>query len=107
MTEPEWKITVDSEYIDEWNTSFRVKRTRGDVVEWYRQCEGTWVSDTDKVLASVWYGVMQAAVVRLALIDQYKHKLAWEKVPPFRQHITGWGIEDGGRELFDAAGETK
>jgi hypothetical protein len=94
MTEQPWKMNVEVQVIMPYGTTCRVKRTRGEVVEWYRELGNEWVSDKDKQSASVWFGVRQAEDVIALLLLEEANKAAWNQIPPFRQQITGWGIED-------------
>jgi hypothetical protein len=50
----------------------------------------------------VWFGVRQAEDVIALLLLEEANKAAWNQIPPFRQQITGWGIEDG-RTLYEVS----
>jgi hypothetical protein len=94
MSEPEWWMSVDDEYIDTWNTVYRIKRTRGSEVQWWDCRRTEWVSE--RKFATTFCACHLAEAVMSTIVS----KATAEKLPPFAQHIDGWGIELGGRRTF-------
>jgi len=93
MTNGEWWMSVDAEYIDQWNTVYRIKRTRGGGVQWWSGYRGEWV--IERKYATTYCGDHLAE----AALSKIVRKTEYERLPVFGQHIIGWGIE-GERTLF-------